>query len=347
MILERPHRLAGAIGALVATVLVAVYGRACMVRGPAASVLAAGPAPAVAAAPVAPSPSPASPAARADGAAVVPAIPTKPVPCFDDDRTQLVADGDRALVCWGERCLADLEDPGATVARPALVTRPPETVVDAERVCSGARCDRLGPRLRAAVAGSRGSRLSATRDHAAIVVGDRDGPFAVWNRAVDRPVDLGSPADDEGEVVGVEAIGDFLIVGRSCNEYCSAISQIIDPRGRPHHGGFAWMPRWGAVDLDIVAMDADHFVVFGLFGEITLIARDRAIASADLLPERGLQPLEPAPQVVRLDARTLVAVWCAAGGCHRTRISLDVGADGGRPEIRLDSDQVLPRCRNA
>jgi hypothetical protein len=101
------------------------------------------------------------------------------------------------------------------------------------------------------------------------------------------------------------------------------------------------------VDLDIVAMDADHFVVFGLFGEITLIARDRAIASADLLPERGLQPLEPAPQVVRLDARTLVAVWCAAGGCHRTRISLDVGADGGRPEIRLDSDQVLPRCRNA
>ena len=47
------------------------------------------------------------------------AIPTGTVPCFDDDRTQLVADGDRALLCWGERCLADLDDPAVTVARPA------------------------------------------------------------------------------------------------------------------------------------------------------------------------------------------------------------------------------------
>jgi hypothetical protein len=220
-------------------------------------------------------------------------------------------------------------------------------VVDGERVCSGARCDRLGPRLRAAVAGSSGSRLSATRDHAAIVIGDREGPFAVWNRAADRPVDLGSPAEDEGEVEGVEVIGDFLIVGRSCNEYCSAISRIIDSRGRLHDGEFSWMAHWGAADLDIAAMDADHFVVFGLFGEIALIARDRVIASASLEPERGLRPLESAPQVVRLDARTLAVAWCAGGGCHRTRISLEVGADGGRPEIRLDSDQPLPHCKRA
>jgi hypothetical protein len=262
-------------------------------------------------------------------------------------RIQLVGDGERALLCWGERCLADLDDPAATVARPAAVIQPPETVVDGERVCSGARCDRLGPRLRAAVASRGGGRLSATRDHAAIVLGDREDRFAVWNRAADRPVDLGAPVpgDDEGEVVGVEVIGDFLIVGRSCNEYCSAIAEIIDARGRPRYGGFGWMPRWGAVDLDIVAMDADHFVVFGLFGEIALIARDRVIASADLLPERGRQPLESAPQVVRLDARTLVAAWCAGGSCHRTRIALEVGADGGRPGIRLDSDPALPHCR--
>src|SRR4051812_14998605 len=286
MLLERSYRLAGATGVLAATVLVAMYGRGCTARGPATNGSAA--------APVAPSSSPASPAARADAAAASPAIPTRAVPCFDDERTQLVADGDRALICWGERCLADLDDPAAAVARPAAVIQPPatviEAVIDAERVCSGARCDRLGPRLRAAMAGRSGSRFTATRDHAAIVIGDRDGRFAVWNCAADRPVDLGAPTEDEGEVVGVEVIGDFLLVGRSCNEYCSAITEIIDSRGRPRYGGFGWVARWGAHDPGGVAVGVGHFVVVGVFGGVTLIARGRGSAAADPLPPRGRPP---------------------------------------------------------
>lgn len=272
------------------------------------------------------------------------------MPCFTD-ATELVADGGRALLCWGERCVPDLDDPAATVARPALATRPPETVVGAERVCSGARCDRLGPRLRAAVADAAGRRLSATRDHAAIVIGERGGPFAVWNRAADREVDLPPPAEDEGVVVGVDVIGDFLIVARSCEEFCSALARIVDSRGRGRRDRFAAMPDWGESDAGIVALDAEHFLVFGRFGEIALIARDRVIASADLLPAQARQPHPAKVQVVRLDERTLVAAWCSGSEhhevCHVTRIAVEVGGDGARPEITLDSDQALPSCRSA
>jgi hypothetical protein len=272
------------------------------------------------------------------------------MPCFTDE-TELVADGGRALLCWGERCLPDLDDPASTVDRPSPATEPPETVVSAEQVCSGARCDRLGPRLRAAVAA--GSRLSATRDHAAVVIHDGGQSFEVWNRAADREVDLPPAAAAEGEVVGVDVIGDFLIVARSCEEYCSAIAQIIDARGRRHGRPFASMPRWGEPDPGIVALDADHFLVFGLFGEIRLIARDRVIASAELLPERA-HPTDAAAQVVRLDERTVVAAWCTGvrpeRDCHVTRISVvsvDRGARGEQPEIELESDRPLPFCSSA
>jgi hypothetical protein len=247
------------------------------------------------------------------------------MPCFTDE-TQLVADGGRALLCWGERCLPDLDDPASTVARPARAIEPPETVVGADRVCSGARCDRLGPRLRAAVADAAGRQLSATRDHAAIVIGDRGGPFEVWNRAADRKVDLPPPAADEGQVVSVDVIGDFLIVARSCEEFCSAIARIVDPRGHGRRDRFAAMPDWGEPDRGIVALDAEHFLVFGLFGEITLIARNRVVAAAELLPAQARQPHQAKAQVVRLDERTLAAAWCSGSEhdevCHVTRISV-------------------------
>jgi hypothetical protein len=357
MIIEGPYRIAVATGTLAAMALLAVSARACTTRGPVTGTPAAAH-PTDVAVPVAPresSPSPASPAVKADGgAAAAPAIPTRTVPCFDDDQIQLVADGGRALLCWGERCLPDLDDPAATVARPAPANRPPETVVGAEQVCSGARCDRLGPRLRAAVADAAGRRLSATRDHAAIVIGDRFGPFAVWNRAGDRQVGLGSPAKGEGQVVNVDVIGDFLLVARSCEEFCSAIARIVDPRGRGRRDRFASMPDWGEPGSGIVALDADHFLVFGLFGEITLIARDRVVATAELLPDHARQPHQANAQVVRLDERTLVAAWCSGSehneSCHVTRIavgSVDLGARGEQPEIELESDRPLPLCRSA
>jgi hypothetical protein len=266
-----------------------------------------------------------------------------------DDRADLVADGTRALVCWGERCLADLDDPASTVARPASPAEPPETVV-ADRVCSGARCDRLGPRLRAVVADAdaAGSQLSATHDHAAIVIRDRGDSFQVWNRAGDRQVDLGRPTDDEGEIVSVDVIGDFLIVARACNEFCSSIARIIDARGHRHGNLFALSPGWGGEGARVVGVDADHFLAFGLFGELTLIAHGRVIASADLMPEHARQPHATAAHVVRLEDHTLAAAWCTGfapdEGCHLTRISIDDGSEGSRPEITLDSDRPLPAC---
>lgn len=356
MILERPYRVAGVTGVLAATALLAVFARGCAARGPATGTPVAA-APAVAAVPATggtPSPGPASsPPKAAAGPAVVPAVPTRTVPCFTDE-TQLVADGGRALLCWGERCLPDLDEPAATVVRPAPVTEPPETVVSAEQVCSGARCDRLGPRLRAAVADADGLRLSATRDHAAIVIGDHGERVAVWNRAADREVDLGAPGKNEGQVVSVDVIGNFLLVARSCEEFCSAIGRIVDSRGRGRRDRFAAMPDWGDPDEGIVALDADHFLVFGLFGEITLIERDRVVATADLLPDQARQPHQAKAQVVRLDERTLAAAWCSGSehgeSCHVTQISVgsvDLGARGERLEIDLEFDRPLPLCRSA
>jgi hypothetical protein len=275
------------------------------------------------------------------------------MPCFTDE-TELISDGGRALLCWGERCLPDLDDPASTVARPARAIEPPETVVSADRVCTGARCDRLGPRLRAAVADAAGSRLSATRGHAAIVIGDHDARLAVWNRAADREVDLPPPDKDEGQVVSVDVIGDFLIVARSCEEYCSAIGRIVDPRGRGRRDRFAAMPDWGSSGSGIVALDAEHFLVFGRFGEITLIARDRVVAAAERLPDQARQPHQAKAQVVWLDERTVVAAWCSGSeheeDCHVTRIavvSVDRGARGEQPEIELESDRPLSFCTSA
>jgi hypothetical protein len=342
LIVERPRWIAGAAVATAALALVIFAVRSGGSHQRAAQLRSAPAAPAAVAEPAAPEPQ----AAEAEADADEPTVPTATVPCFDD-RTELLADGGQPVLCWGENCLSDLDDPAAIVPRPAPQARSREAVVSADQVCSGKRCDRLGPRLREAVAGVDPSELSATRDHAIVVVRGDKGYVEAYNRATDSPIELGLPRRDEGEVESMDVLGDKLIVARSCNEFCSAIARIVDTTGAASGDSFSLMPsseRGGLVELD-----RDHAVAFGRFGELTLIAGGRVAASASLLPERARQPQEAVAQAVRIDDRTLVAAWCTAGrrgrACHVTRIQVEDPEDGnGGQTLTLDSDHVLPRC---
>jgi hypothetical protein len=337
MILEHPLRIVGLAGVVLGSGLLAAHVRACaahdaiVVTFPIAVTITR------------------APAASADDTPPVAAIPTETMPCVDD-ATELLVDDHRPVLCWGERCLVYRDDDPAPVSRPDSPPRAPEAgdgaIVAAERVCTGARCDQLGPKLRARLAGIDPRSLSASRDHAALVIHEGPPHFEVWNRAADRPVSLGKPGPDDGELQSVDVIGDHLIITRACNEYCSAVAFVIDARGRHHGPGFARTPRWGDPLDDLIAVDDDLFVAFGGFGEIAMLAHGRNVATADFLPASTRKPVKVDVHAVALDHETVAARWCTAQMCHLTRIFLG-GADPGseRSYLELSEDLPLPRCQ--
>lgn len=345
MILEQPLRIVGFAGVMAGSWLVILHAHACAPRAcaPSCAMIVAAPVPVVtpvpdpAHGPVVVTPAPAAKPGEP------PAAPTVTLPCVDESTELLVADH-LPVVCWGERCLAYRDDTTTSVPRPELPEPEPEAIVDAQRVCTGARCDQLGPKLRARIAGSPPGARSATRDHAAIVV---DGPthFEVWNRAADRPVSLGKPGPDDGELDRIDVIGDHLMVARSCNEYCSDGAFVIDARGRHHGSGFALAPRWSGPQTNVVAVDTDLFVVFGGFGEIAMISHGRSVATADFLPESTRKPIQVAVHAVALDHETVAAEWCTPKMCHLTRIFLGgTDPDSERSYIDLSEATPLPSC---
>lgn len=329
MILEHQLRAVGLVSAMVAIGLVAMHARAC---APHDAIAVTCPVP------VAIPPEPAVVAGD------TPAIPTVTMPCADST-TELLVDDHLPVLCWGDHCLAYRDDSATSVPRPASHPSESGAVVNADRVCTGSRCDPLGSKLRIAVADVDPSELSATRDHAAIVIGSGIGRFEVWNRKTDRPISLGEPSEDEGEVVSVDVIGDRLIVARSCNEWCSAIASVIDVRGRRHGRQFASTPHWGGEPTNIVAVDADLFVVFGKFGEIAMVAHGRRVATDSFLPGSNTQLHEVTVHAVALDHETVAAQWCTASMCHLTRIFLGgTEPDSDRSYIELSNDVPLPSC---
>jgi len=330
MILEHQLRIVGLAGVVIGTGLVAVHARASLD----ATVM-------VIPVPVAVTRAPEV------AAADTPTIPTVTMPCTDST-TELLVDDHLPILCWGDRCLAYRDDSATSVPRPATPPSHPSepaAVVSADRVCTDARCDRLGPKLRLAIDGVDPSELSATRDHAAIVIAGRAARFEVWNRAADRPISLGQPSVDEGEVVNVDVIGDRLIVARACNEYCSAIASVIDARGHRHGSQFATAPDWGGESARIIAVDADLFVAFGGFGELTMIAHGQRVTSVDLLPGSDTQPHQVTVHAAPLDQDTLAALWCTPSLCHLTRIRLGRTESGSAPAyLELSEGVPLPSC---
>jgi hypothetical protein len=303
------------------------------------------------------SPSPARPASPAPAPpGEQPAIPTVSLPCVDD-RTELrIGHGERRTVpvlCWGDRCIGS--DRGAVPTPPAPVTAasPPAAVVGPEQVCTGARCDPLGPRLRAVLAKSDpDDPRSATRDHAAIVVW-RDRAVEVWNRASDRQIGLNTSPIIDGDAKpdttpeSIDILGDFLLVSWDCHEWCSSVATLLDGRGRDTGTGVVEIRRARAhgvsrLGASIFAAGDDRFLVFGQFGQISMIAHGRVIARSSLV--------SPSAGAIEFDARAVPdgegnmdALWCRDTTCYVTRISVlqQLGYD---VSIELEEHFVLPRC---
>lgn len=305
------------------------------------------------------SPSPAPPASPAPTQpGQPPAIPSVSLPCVDD-RTELRIshDGDgypRPVLCWGDRCID--HDRSAVPAPPAPVTvaGPPDPVVGLEQVCTGARCDPLGPRLRAVLAkADPEAHRAATRDHAAIVIQRQSDASEVWNRAADRRIDVGtSPivdgdAEPDTEPESVDVVGDFLLVAWGCHEWCSSLASLLDARGRDTGTGVVDIrpaPSRGVSrhGTSIFAAGNDRYLVFGLFGKVSMIERGRVIVRSSLV--------SPSAGAVELTVRALPdgrgdmeALWCHADTCQVTRIWLapPIGQDR---YLELEYHLALPRC---
>lgn len=353
MIVERYPRLALTLGTAGALVLVVLHARAGEPRREAAPTVVTASQAAAPVAPTAPAApagaAPAVPAATAPTGATEGAIPQVTLPCVDE-RTELLTRGDQPVLCWGDRCLSDPGDPGATVARPAPATDLPLAVsamVQGDRVCAGTRCAPIGRRLRAEIAGGVLWGVTATRDLAAIVLFDGSIGFEAWNRAADQPIDLGEATEDEGEIVRVEAIGDRVLVARSCNEYCSAIARIIDARGHHHGDAFYSDAVLGGERASIAALDTDHVVVLGRWGEVALIERGQLAASASLLPDSAPRPAA-IEGLVRISDTSFAVMWCpesdANPTCHLSQLSIHPGERGVKAGIDPVEDRLLPRC---
>src|SRR2546423_1255443 len=144
MLVNTPPRVAAAVVMVVALVLVGLHARACSVRrdsgAPPVAAYVVAPDPAVAS--LAAAPGSADPASSAPASDRAPAIPSVTLPCIADT-TELLADGDRPVLCWGERCLADPGDLTSTVPRPPSAAEAVDAVVEGGRVCTGTICDRL------------------------------------------------------------------------------------------------------------------------------------------------------------------------------------------------------------
>jgi hypothetical protein len=341
MIVHAP-RVASAVVTAGALVLIGLHARACSVRRDSAALPAAAcvvaPDPSVAAAAAPPgSDEPASNEGPFDQR---PPIPSVTRPCISD-ATELVADNAHAVLCWGERCLTDPGDLASGFPRQLTDVEPVDAVVESERVCTGTRCDRVGPRLAAAMAAMTAPTVESTRDHAAIVLagaaaGGSDH-FEAWNRAADRQIDLGSPEDDDGEIAKVTVLGDLLIVTRECmSKGCTPSLRIFDAHG-PRRGS-ASEPSEDA-QTTVIVLDAEHRVVRGAFDELVMIDHGRVTATASLSDD----------QTLRLDDDTFAMLRCSAddsnAACHLLWRQVEVQEPGGASaKITTFSDDSVPKC---
>jgi hypothetical protein len=257
---------------------------------------------------VAPVVLPAAPAAP-----VVPAVPppaprptasTVEVPCVSfaydktssylTDDTELLSDGQSLVLC---RSSGACSDESGVISRPAA--RPATAVaaqVEADRVCTGTRCDALGPRVRAALkAGAPGDR-HATTDHRLIVIGSAD-KAQIWTRTSDQRLAFPKPHhggwDNEGDVLAAEVLGDHVLVSRAWYPeepppppWAPARGILLDAHGAVT-GKIATAASHRAPGSSIVDLGDDQFVVFNGAGGFSLVVHGKPTWFGDLSEWRG------------------------------------------------------------
>lgn len=180
---------------------------------------------------------------------VAPEAAVEPPPCIDET-VELVGDGENAVLCWpGGTCWSN----GARVSHPPAVhATEPVTIVGPTHVCTGGRCDELGPKVQRHLRYAHD--IQVTRDHAVLVL---DG-FA-WNRVRDASIPLPADAD-------VEVLGDRMMVTTSGNG-----TLLVDADGNQHGWAFSSYRDDTTMRARQDALAGDRFLVFGRVGDITLI----------------------------------------------------------------------------
>lgn len=208
---------------------------------------------------------------------------------------------------------------------------PATTTVAADRVCTGTRCDPVGPHLATAI--RRGEDLAATSDHAAVVVGK-----TLWNRVRDHEVALG----DDQDIVAVQVLGNRVMASRSCDEWCSEQAELLDANGRIQGPTFPSKPNWDhGPGPGFVAVGDDRFLVLGMMGEVTLIAGGKAVVLASVLATHASHPREVHFEVKPAAPGVVAYRWCDLAGCHIG--SFHVETDGP-PGLVIFEERVLPEC---
>lgn len=291
-----------------------------------------------------PSPAPADP----------PPLPTVRLPCVDDRAELRTTDGGDPVVCWGDRCLDQGGSEVKAPARPATAASEPAPVVGPEQVCTGTRCDRLGRRLRRVLAKPDPDRhVTATRDHAAIVIQSEPGLDEIWNRVSDQRIDPGeSPvAEQEADThpESIEVLGNFLLVAWGCHEPCSSVARILDSSGQDLGTQSVDIPPAvphgiSRIGSSIFAVDADRYLVFGMFGELALIEGGQVVAQNSLVASNGSSGDVDARAILAGEDR-MNALWCRDGYCHVSSIAFTAGKTWW--EIEIVEHGAYPRCSGA
>jgi hypothetical protein len=228
--------------------------------------------------------------------ATAPQVPSKAVPCVsfvyrgDDltEDTELVSDGFVLAVCWPNGACHDGSTP---VSRPGPPSAPATARVEPTRICTGATCDPLGPRARAAVAGVSSSLLRATTDRAMLLI-DRAGETQLWSRARDLRIALPAPHrrgySKEGDMVAVDVVGSHVMVSRSWwpdivppMPWLPARGTILDAQGKIT-AVIASAAAGRAGGTSIVDLGDDELVVLDGAGGFTLVVHGAQVEHGDL-----------------------------------------------------------------
>lgn len=303
------------------------------------------PVPRVAAQPAGP-PTSARAAAEADALPRAPTtgsagIPTRTMPCVDDT-TDLLADPDSfelELLCWGDHCLRyPFHEP--MVPRPATSSEP-EPVVGPDEVCTGTRCDPLGPKLRAALEREDdGAHAAATQDHAKIVFAGAK----IWDRASDRVI------LEQFDAGRVEILGNRLVAVTDPGRWggCTAAASLVDARGRARGKSFPILSG-GTQGISTLALHEDRFLVFGCYAEITLIDDGHVAVLGQLLTPQSADTLGVRVRAaVRLkssiDSDRAAILWCTGSACHVTKVYARRDSPRAGSPLELHDEAVLPRC---
>ncbi len=274
--------------------------------------------------------------------AVMPALPamrTRAVPCLDGS-IELIADGDHAVLCSNDGCLAlDLDHQLVPVARPMgppAMTAQPIPDVRTERgktaVCFGSDCKPIGPNLREVLAGNSSDDVSATTDLAAVVVNG-----SAWSVKRDAPLHL-ARFRPEDMIGSVQAAGKLLLADQTACAGPCGNETVYDSRGKVRIDGLD-----GEAEIVNLGDDLILVGVHGSIDEIDATTGERiASTSVETLP---LWNYGPHPVALGANGRDDRRIAVLREGMAQDSVTLSVfEIDNSQRLFMLVGEVNVPSC---